>query len=169
MSIGQRAVRNRAIAGSLAVLAVAAAASVAGGVASATPPSTLASTLQISSSPGLFPSFDPTVTDYVVRCVPGQPVSFSVSPPPGVKVTVDGGPAIKSSSGPTLIAVNVSASQEFSFTVNPPGNSSTTYYVRCLPSDFPTWTVSRPGTPQAQFYVVNPGANYVLRIATDLF
>jgi hypothetical protein len=157
MRIGPRGVRSRAVAAALAVLVVTAAASVASGVASATSQATL----QISSSPGLFPSFDPTVTDYVVRCVSGQPVRFSVSAPPGTKVTVDGGSTIKSSSTPTTVAINVSAGQEFSFMVNPPGNSSTTYYVRCLPSDFPTWTVSRPGTPQAQFYVVNPGANYV--------
>ena len=36
------------------------------------------------------------------------------------------------------------------------GQSARTYQVRCLPPDFPQWTVERPGQPQAAFYVVDP-------------
>src|SRR5207248_3354543 len=108
--------------------------------------------LQITTSPALFPAFDPGITDYVVRCTGTSPVQVSVNPTPGTKVTVDGGPPIKKA---TTVAVNLAPSQAFSFNVNPPGNSSTNYYVRCLPTDFPTFSVSRPGTPQAEYYVLN--------------
>src|SRR5262249_477745 len=65
-------------------------------------------------------------------------------------VSVDGQPFRKLS---FTTSVNLAPGQSFSFVVNSPG-SSKTYYVRCLPTDFPSWTTERPGKPQAQWYIV---------------
>jgi hypothetical protein len=47
------------------------------------------------------------------------------------------------------------------FTVVVTGASPGTYYVRCLPIDFPQWTVQATGTPQASGFVVDAtGAKY---------
>src|SRR4051812_46255843 len=58
-----------------------------GGSAVAKPPSQL----QISTQPSLFPTFDQSVTDYVVRCQPSNEVQVSVSAPGNTKVSVDDG------------------------------------------------------------------------------
>jgi Arylsulfotransferase (ASST) len=36
------------------------------------------------------------------------------------------------------------------------GGRTATYHVRCLPRTFPSWTIERHGTPQAQWYVTAP-------------
>ncbi|HET8980947.1 MAG TPA: arylsulfotransferase family protein, partial [Solirubrobacteraceae bacterium] len=51
--------------------------------------------------------------------------------------------------------VSVSAGQEFTIASTAAGQT-TTYYIRCLPSDFPAFTASRTGSTQAEFYVVTP-------------
>ena len=47
--------------------------------------------LQVSTDPSLFPSFDQSVSDYVVRCQPSNEVQVSVAAPSQTKVSVDGG------------------------------------------------------------------------------
>ncbi|GAC1539299.1 MAG: hypothetical protein NVS3B12_25370 [Acidimicrobiales bacterium] len=111
--------------------------------------------LQITSSPGLFPAFDPAISDYVVRC--GEtPVLVSVTAPTGYTVAVGGEVA---ATGMFVVPVSAKAGEAFSINVSAPGGTVSTAHVRCLPSDFPTWSpmVRDPGTsPQAQFYVVTP-------------
>jgi hypothetical protein len=110
--------------------------------------------VQVTTNPALYPSFNPAVSDYVVRCQSGTPVSVTVTVPAGVAVSVDGQSTHTTSFG---TSVNVSSGQSFSFTtLNLDGTGSATYFVRCLPSDFPNFTSQRLGTPQAAFYVVKP-------------
>ncbi len=39
-----------------------------------------------------------------------------------------------------------------------PGQADVQQQARCLPADFPTWDVSRPGTPSSQWYVLAPAS-----------
>jgi hypothetical protein len=108
------------------------------------------SVLQISANPGLFPSFSPSVTDYVSRCSSSGPVMVSVSAPSGTTVSVDGQPP---GSGTFAADVTRDVGQSFTMVVDA-GSGPSTYYVRCLPADFPTWTVQTSGPTQAEWYTV---------------
>ena len=108
------------------------------------------SPVQISASPGLFPSFDPTVSDYVVRCT-GAPTTVTVDAQSGSTVSVAGQPA---QSGTFSVAVSRTTGESFTLVTQTGTAPATTYYVRCLPTDFPDFSVSVTGTPQAQFYEV---------------
>ena len=116
--------------------------------------------LQITMSSPLFPAFDPNISDYVVPYTAGSPLRVSVNAPRNTKLSIDGQPFQK------LVftqQVSLTPGQSFSFVVNSLTGSKT-YYVRCLPADFPTWTTERPGTPQSDYYIFAPnlffGGNY---------
>jgi Arylsulfotransferase (ASST)/Fibronectin type III domain len=133
----------------LTICAVVASVNAAGSAASV-------STVGISTTPALYPAFDPGITSYVVRCTPSTPVGVSVSnsDPSDTTTTVSvNGQA--PTTGAFSTQVSLGYSQGFTITV---ANGATTrdYDVRCLPSGFPTWTSQRPGTPQAAYYLVAP-------------
>jgi hypothetical protein len=107
---------------------------------------------QISTTPGLFPAFSQSVTDYVVRCQPSNQVQVSVAAPAGVDVSVDNGPP---QSGNFTQMVALSAGQRFTIGVTESGQT-TTSFIRCLASDFPAFTATRSGPTQAQWYVMTP-------------
>jgi hypothetical protein len=109
--------------------------------------------LQISAQPSLYPEFDPQVTDYVSRCEPANSVQLSVTAPAGTSVSVDGE---SPQTGSFTEDVAVTAGQRFSFAVQESGGSSSTYHVRCLPSNFPGFTSQRPGGTQSEWYIVTP-------------
>jgi Arylsulfotransferase (ASST) len=120
-------------------------------------------TLSISTSPGLFPSFSPTVTDYVSRCSASTPVEVTVSAPDDTTVAVDDDPA---ASGNFSATVSRDVGQRFRIAVQKASEATRTYNIRCIPSDFPTWTAQRTGETQADFYVTTlaidglTGTNY---------
>ena len=67
----------------------------------------LPTSLEVSTSPVLFPAFDPTVSDYVVRC-DANPVSVTIGAPAGTTVSVAGQPAMggrftESTTGPSSV------------------------------------------------------------------
>ncbi len=105
----------------------------------------------ISTEPMLFPGFDPTVSDYVTRCG-AVPLRVFVSAPGGTDVAVAGGPA---STGEFTTDVPLTAGESFDFSTTTTAGT-TTFHVRCLPADFPTWDYSRPGDPSANFYITTP-------------
>jgi hypothetical protein len=106
----------------------------------------------ISTQPSLYPAFNQAITDYVVRCTADTPVQVNVTTPPGTEVEVDRqGPQ----SGSFTAYVIVSAGESFQIETSSGGSPTGTYHVRCLPSDFPTWTTERSGQPQAEWYMVN--------------
>lgn len=109
------------------------------------------SQLSIAAQPALFPDFDPSVSDYVTRCG-SAPVDMSVAAPAGTTVSINGQPG---QSGVFDQNVQLSAGHSFSFSTTTGGQTST-YHVRCLPSDFPLWTYTRQGTPSAHFYIATP-------------
>ena len=101
----------------------------------------------ITTQPALDPSFNPAVTDYAIRCT-GSPTTRVT--------TVGGGPvtiAGASFPGPASLNVPLVAGQELQV-----AHGSSTYYIRCLPKDFPDYSASVTGHPQqANGYLVTVG------------
>jgi hypothetical protein len=102
----------------------------------------------ITTNPALFPGFDRGISDYVDRCTPGTPTNVSVNVPAGTSVSVNGSPP---SSGQFSIDVAQDVGQAFTITVSD-GGGTTTHDVRCLPSDFPNFTIQNNAPAQADFY-----------------
>jgi hypothetical protein len=117
-----------------------------------TPAAASATSAQISATPALYPAFNPSVTDYVTRCTAANQVSLSVSAPAGTVVSIDSGAA---QGGSFTQVVSLSAGQSFAIAVTTAGQTWT-YYIRCLPSDFPAFSAIRSGTPQFAFVAVAP-------------
>ncbi len=111
----------------------------------------LAQTPTITATPALQPAFDPSVPNYVTSCEPSESVEVSGNGN-GEAVSVDAQPAQTGAFDQTL---SLSAGQLFTIVVGS-GADAQTYNVRCLPENFPTYTVQRPGTPQAGYYLVAP-------------
>ncbi|HTK15333.1 MAG TPA: arylsulfotransferase family protein [Acidimicrobiia bacterium] len=109
----------------------------------------------ISTSPALTPSFDPSVTNYVAKCgtstSAATTVTVSVTAPAGTTVSVDGA---SPKTGTFTASLSRAWGQGFAFTVIVGGGSPTTYHVRCLPTDFPAFSVQRSGSTQAEYYVL---------------
>lgn len=102
----------------------------------------------VSTNPPLFPGFQSDVFDYVNRCNPNTATDVHVNAPGGTTVSVNGLPP---ASGQFTVQVSQNVGKRFTFVVTTNGNS-TTHHVRCLPGDFPDWSVEKSGTPQAAFY-----------------
>jgi Arylsulfotransferase (ASST) len=139
--------RQRAVGVLVALLALGVLAGLEGVVAQAR------AALQLSAQPSLFPTFDRSVSDYVVRCEPSNEVQVSVVATGGTKVSLDNGPLRRGSFQQT---VSLAAGQSFDLTVRSSGET-TSHFIRCLPSDFPAFTATRSGSTQAEWYVVTPG------------
>ncbi len=112
----------------------------------------IAGGLQITMDPTLFPSFDPNITDYAVTYKSGSPMQVMVNAPVNTRVSV-AGQAARTLTFTTQ--VTLTPGQSFPLVVSSLAGSKT-YYVRCLPSDFPTWTTERSGGSQAEYYVIAP-------------
>lgn len=113
-------------------------------------------TVQFSTSPVLYPAFDPAVRDYVVRLTSGTTVQVTVTnTDPSDTTTTVSADGQAAQTGAFATQVNVEFGQAFKITATQ-GVTSKDYYVRRLPSGFPTWTSQRPGSPQAEYYVVVP-------------
>jgi len=129
---------------------------VAGTMAIAGPVQAIPPSIAVTTSPGLYPAFNTSVSDYVVRCDAVNPVGVSVTVPAGNEVLIDGANAHTTSFS---TAVNITPGQSFAVTwVKSGGAGTSTYFVRCLPTDYPNFTSQRSGTPQAAYYVVVPSS-----------
>jgi hypothetical protein len=124
------------------------------GVASAT-----ALAISVSTTPSNYPAFSSTISDYVIRgCPAAGGVPVSVTADPGDAVSVDNQAP---QTGTFTATANVTTGQEFTVVETSGTTTVGTWYMRCLPSDFPDFTSSVTGTPQAQFYltgITKPGA-----------
>jgi Arylsulfotransferase (ASST) len=108
-------------------------------------------TLSITSEPALSPAFDPAISDYVTRCT-SDPVMTEVAAPAGTEVAVDGEAP---QGGRFSQAVQLGPGQSFGFTTATGGVTSS-YHVRCLPSNFPAFTYSRSGEPSQDWMLLAP-------------
>ena len=102
----------------------------------------------VKVAPPLFPEFNPSVTDYVNRCDPATPSKVTVTAAQGDTISVNGSPP---RTGSAIVDVVQAVGKSFTITLTS-GTTTTNYVVRCLPADFPSWTVEKPGTPQAEYY-----------------
>jgi Arylsulfotransferase (ASST) len=102
----------------------------------------------ISANPALFPGFQSDVLDYVNRCNPNTDTDVQVDAPAGTTVSVNGSPP---ANGQFSVPVPQNVGGQFTIEVTVGGNT-TTHHVRCLPTDFPNWTVQKNGPTQAEYY-----------------
>ncbi len=109
----------------------------------------------ITTEPALFPAFRSDVLDYVIRCDPNSPVAVHVTTPTGTFVQVNGG---YPRSGVFGVWVPQNVGQRFTMVVTTDAthNISTTYNVRCLPTDFPAWSSTNAGPTGAEWYLTTP-------------
>lgn len=113
-------------------------------------------TPSITATPGLTPSFSPTISDYWLNCPAGS-VSLAISAPKGTTVSVAGRTA---KTGSFTSKVTLTPGQEFKWAVTTGTGSKkkvTTHYARCTPTDMPIPTATRTGATKAAFYLINPG------------
>jgi len=128
------------------------------GAATATPASAGQFTPRLSiSSPTLTPRYTLSSSDFTVRC--STPVSVSVTAGSGVKVGL--GAAAKRS-GSFVRTISLKPGQAFRIHVSG-RRAYEPQTVRCLPDDFPLWSVSRSRTAklQAQWYIISPNVRAV--------
>jgi Arylsulfotransferase (ASST) len=104
-----------------------------------------ATELAIDAAPNLYPEFSTGVHDYVARC-DDDPVEVDVEAPAATQVAVAGRPP---RSGSFSEDVPLLVGQSFEIAVT--GAGAATYHVRCLPTDFPTWTFDRSGQPTQEW------------------
>ena len=119
-------------------------------------PATAGAKVTLHTSPGLTPRFGLSVPDYVSRCQPTQPLRFTVDASKGDTVAIGGGPK-RTGRFTTDVYLRTNAAVPVRVTGN--GREST-HHVRCLPQDFPQWTVHRHRRPEAQWYVLTPVGRY---------
>lgn len=112
----------------------------------------------------LSPSFDPGITDYVLRCQAGPntiQVTFTAVPGGSLDVAGKGGHTVSLS--PTLVE-----NEAFVISASRPNKSNgrgaeggqdasdpqhVLYWIRCLPHDFPQLNVTKPGQPSPGWYL----------------
>jgi hypothetical protein len=112
-----------------------------------------AASVKITADPPLRPSFRSGVSDYVSRCPATNTLRLKVSATDGDEVKVSGR---RMRGGRYKANLKRSADEGFAIRVKRAGKGAETHHVRCLPRDFPDWTFERHGTPQAQFYALEP-------------
>jgi hypothetical protein len=109
----------------------------------------------ITTNPPLAPSFSPSIHDYAVRCAGDATTSLTTSGSGSVTV---GGQAMSQPASLTLALVADQSVQVAS--------KSGSYSIRCLPSDFPSYSAVVSGSPRATGYLVTIGT-YVVAFDTD--
>jgi VCBS repeat-containing protein len=123
------------------------------GGSTATVTVTVACVTTVTTSVALFPSFDPQVSDYVVRC-DGTSLGVSGRMAAGASISVDAGAP---ETGKFEATVPLGENEEFGFSVDE-GGAGLDYHVRCLPAGFPIWNYDRLLQPAHQFYIAAPPA-----------
>jgi hypothetical protein len=121
-----------------------------GAAAEAAPPS---GQVSFSSTPSLFPKFEPNIYDYVVRCNNG-PVTVQGHTSGGWEAAIGNNPF---RSGDFSQVVPLSAGRAFTITVRDVGRTQLYhYYVRCLPGNFPQYTYTHYGPVSPKYFSVDP-------------
>jgi hypothetical protein len=108
--------------------------------------------VKLTTDPQLKPSFKRYVSDYVSRCESGKPLRFEVQATGGDKVAVGGNPA---QGGDFTVGASRRTGDQVTVRVTG-GGRTTTHHVRCLPQDFPRYSVRRYRKPQSQWYALTP-------------
>ncbi len=134
-------IRGALAVGLLSLLSSVFAVPVGTGMATAAPAAS--STFSMATNPPLDPAFTPYIVDYVVPCT-GSPTTNLT--------TTGSGPVTIAGNGlqsPVNLNLPLVAGQEVEVT-----HSGRSYFIRCTPSDFPAYTSTVTGTPQASGYLI---------------
>lgn len=107
---------------------------------------------RVTLGASMTPAASRGISDYVTTCAGGE-VTATITAGNGGAVAFDGGARLTAS---TTRTVALTAGQQLSWVLQVPGAVPVTQHARCLPDDFPTWTVERPGTPASQWYMFSP-------------
>jgi arylsulfotransferase ASST len=104
----------------------------------------------------LFPSYAPSVHDYVVRCNDG-PVTVDAHASGVWRVSIADGPF---RSGDFNKVVPLGAGRAFTVTARQVGRPELyRYHVRCLPNNFPTYSFTRSGPASPEYFSVDGAFN----------
>ncbi|MGH2926556.1 MAG: aryl-sulfate sulfotransferase [Solirubrobacterales bacterium] len=109
--------------------------------------------VSFTTKPALSPNFSPGVHDYVAHCNGGS-VTVAVHASSGWHVRIDDHPYRK---GDFSEVVPLSAGQALTVTERRTQSEIYSYYVRCLPEDFPQYTFTRFGPVSPKYFTVNNG------------
>lgn len=123
--------------------------------ATAAPTPAVVTGFSISTNPPLDPSFASTISDYVVPCS-GSPTTELTTTGTG-RVGIGG----KRFANPANVSLPLVPGQEVMVAAG-----SADYYIRCLPANFPSYTSTVTGTPQASGYFVTVD-HYAIAFDTD--
>ncbi len=114
----------------------------------------------LTTSPlSLTPSFDPAITDYVLRCQSGQnTIQLTFSAVLGGTINLERGRGHTVTIQQTLVenqALIVSANRPHNEDAKDVGGPphSLQYWIRCLPHDFPQLNVTKTGNPPPGWYL----------------
>jgi hypothetical protein len=99
----------------------------------------------IATDPGLVPSFNKAIHNYVVPCTGAATTTLSTTGKGTVKI---GGTSFAQ---PASVALPLVANQAVHVS-----NAQGSFVIRCLPADFPSYTSTVLGTAQAKGYIVAP-------------
>ena len=113
--------------------------------------------VELKGHPSVYPRFDRKVSDYVSRCDADRPLRLDVRASGRDRVAVGGR---QPRGGEFSARVHRRTGAAVKVRVERPpaprdgGSGTSTHHIRCLPRDFPRWTATRSGRPQAQWYLV---------------
>ena len=111
---------------------------------------------QTDSPPSLRPQFDPAVHDYVIPCAAGtNTLSLQFTADPGSTAALVSPSTAPMSSEP--LDVQLLPDQAAVIEITDAAGASQKYWIRCLPPDFPTITVTdypATGAPSAGWYLI---------------
>lgn len=108
--------------------------------------------VEVSATPGLRPAFRQSASDYVSRCDPSVPLRVSVRASGGDRVSVAG----QRERGGSFVSTVARSAGAFSIRARARAGGVKSYHVRCLPRDFPAWSIERHGKREARWYVTAP-------------
>ncbi|MGZ3452541.1 MAG: aryl-sulfate sulfotransferase [Polyangiales bacterium] len=97
----------------------------------------------------LSPAFSPDTHDYVVRCAAGgSSLTVTATAADGVAISVAKSPVASGDPASVDVVENDAIVVEAAR-----GDAKSSYWIRCLPHDFPALSVSRPRTPSPGYYL----------------
>ena len=112
------------------------------------------------SAPGLTPTFNSRISDYVVRQADaGQPCAFDITTtaPNGLRVGIDGRPPV---SGSTVRTVSLMPGQGTVVRIVR-GGAERLFSIRCLPANFPDFVAAGHGSAQWYLGDMTFGTSYM--------
>ncbi len=120
----------------------------------------------VASPLTLIPAFDPSITDYVLRCAAGtNTIQMTLNAVRGGSLNVNGNRSSTVTIQESLFEnqalvisanrLHISDQQSINEGSDNSDPANTQYWIRCLPHDFPQLDVSKPGNPPPGWYLTS--------------